>query len=259
VSVSSRRMLRTAALLLALVPLARAAGASPELRLQVAEGIEFVTDHDLSSARLSELAGHVRDVERRLQEELDVPAVEEPVRIYLFATQAAFGHYVRQHIPGVGRLDTAGRHGIFLLRNGKPYVFVVVGDDVVPSLRHETVHVVLNTSHPGLPIWIDEGLAQCYEATDGTHWSDRAAEALEKDLLRRGVPKASALAKLRTMPQLGPREYAGCWAHMRGMVEDESGGRVRLRAYLAALRAGETPPALHEGMRPMALGVRQRK
>lgn len=225
------------------------------LQLHVVDAIEFVTDHELSRERLEELAGHMRDVERQMQDELGVPALEKTVRVYLFATHAAFSDYVRQHIPSVGRTDAAVRHGVFLLRQERPFVFLASNDDLVQSLRHETVHVVLNTSHPALPIWIDEGLAQCYEDPDGSHHSQRAERVLKNDLLRRGVPKAQSLEKLRTMSQLGPREYAGCWANLEAILESPS-GRETLHDYLAGLRDGKRATPLSQVMTLLEKPVR---
>ena len=104
----------------------------------------------------------------------------------------------------------------------------------------------------GLPIWIDEGLAQCYEASDGSHWSDRAARFLSKDVMRRASPTAESLARLRSMSQLGSREYAGCWANLNHLLEDEDAGRPALREYLAALRDGNEQPKLAVRIPPLS-------
>jgi hypothetical protein len=234
---------------------ARAAPPESKLQLHVVDAIEFVIDHELSRERLEELAGHMRDVERQMQDELGVPPLEKTVRVYLFATHAAFSNYVRQHIPSVGRTDAAVRHGVFLLRQERPFVFLASNDDLVQSLRHETVHVVLNTSHPALPIWIDEGLAQCYENPDGSHHSERAERVLKNDLLRRGAPKAQSLEKLRTMSQLGPREYAGCWANLEALLASPS-GRTTLSDYLANLREGKSATSLSHSTTPLDKRVR---
>lgn len=206
------------------------------LKQHVVRGIEFVVDHEISQDKLDELAGNVDDVQQQINDDLGVPAIEGTVRIYLFARQRDFSHFVLQNIRSVTWPETLGRHGIFLLRDSRPYVFLVDGPSIVPSLRHEIVHVVLNGSHPDLPIWIDEGLAQCYEATDGSHWSDRAARILANDLLRRDSPTLDKLSRLSTMSQLGPREYAGCWANMRYLLNDLQTGRPALCKYLKSLR-----------------------
>lgn len=213
-------------------------------KLHVTRGVEFVVSAATDENLLDELAAEFETIQQRLVEDLEVPPVEVPVRFYLFDTRKAFSDYVTEHVPSVQRFDTLGRHGIFLLRQDKPYVFLLKSDDLVRSLRHESVHVVLNVHHRGLPIWMDEGLAQCYEDAHDDYWSDRAAEVLDKDLLRRAPPKIDALTKLKVMSQLGPREYAGCWANVRSLLRDEHEGRDALRAYLAELRSGNEKPTL---------------
>ena len=252
---TSRRVMTTVACLLLWSPVFAAerdeTGSRSARQLHVVRGVEFVVDEAISTEQLDELAENAAAVQQQLVEELAVPPIEGPVRIYLFAHQKDFSRYVLENIPSVNRSETLGRHGIFLLRQGRPYVFLVKGDDLVRSLRHECVHVVLNVSHPGLPIWMDEGLAQCYEASDGSHWSDRAARVLSKDVMRRAPPTAESLTKLRSMSQLGTREYAGCWANLHHLLEDEDAGRPALRAYLAALMDGNEKPTLAVRIPPL--------
>lgn len=231
-----------AAALLAVVSWLRAedpANNAASLRLHVVRSIEFVVDHKIAQEYLNELASNVESVQQQLSEELDVPPIEQTVRVYLFARQKEFSRFVLENVRSVSWPETLGRHGIFVLRQGHPYVFLVDGPTTICDLRHEIVHVNLNVSHPGLPIWIDEGLAQCYEAADGSHWNDRAARILLKDVLRRAVPAQSALGRLSTMAQMGSREYAGSWANMNYVLDDEKSGRSALRDYLAALRVSE--------------------
>lgn len=206
--------------------------------MAVVEGIEFITDHDIPRERLTALATQVQDVQQRLADELDLPPIESTLRIYLFDARRAFSLYVQQMIPTVGWTETMGRHGIFLQRDGQPYVFLLVSDELEQSLRHETVHVVLNAAIPDAPIWLDEGLAQCYESGDPAHHSERAASVLRKDWLRRDPPTLDGLTRNTTMRQMSPRDYAGAWHHVSRALNDDA-ARARLRTALKSLQRGD--------------------
>lgn len=221
------------------------------LRTSVVNGFEFITDHARSRRNLEFLAGQIESVERELGATLGVPPIPGTLRIFVFARQSAFSQHVRQHIPSVRRADSARRHGLFLLRRRVPYIFLVEGDGLVTSLRHETAHAALNASHPRLPLWIDEGLAQCFESGSGDHWNDRSAGLLEHAFVRRRNLHSRSLESLSVMRQMGPSEYAGCWAHIYQLLRSEF-GREALRTYLGDLRDGRTPATLSDALATIA-------
>jgi hypothetical protein len=229
------------------------ATSSSRLRKHFVRGVEFVVDFEVTAERLAELAGHVHDVREQVTADLGILSSDQPLRFYLFGTQREFSRYVQKHIPSVDATDTLGRHGIFLQRRGNAYVFLVDHPELIASLRHECVHVMLNGAFSDTPIWIDEGLAQCYENPDGTRWSQRAYDKLCGSILRRSPPTAESLAQLQVMPQMGAREYAGAWAYMYLMLEDVEHGRPLLRAYLASLGQGTPADALWSRMPPVTV------
>ena len=232
------RHLARGLILIAALTTGLSAADRPQLRMAVVEGIEFIADHDIPRERLTELAACVTGVQERLADELGLPPVENMLRIFLFDDRRAFSLYVRQMIPAVNWTETMGRHGIFLQREGQSYVFLLVSDELDQSLRHETVHVVLNAAVPDAPIWLDEGLAQCYEAEDGTHYSGRAASILHNDWLRREPPSLESLVQNTSMREMSPRDYAGAWHHVSRCLHDDA-ARDQLRSALAALQRGE--------------------
>jgi hypothetical protein len=215
---------------------------APRLRYRKVSELEFACGPSISDERLDELARHVGDVQQLLEDELAL-STSAALRIFVFDSRREFAIYVQQRIPSVSWAQTAGRHGIFLLRDGQPYIFMLDSDDGVRSLRHEIVHAVLNSACPGVPIWFDEGLAQCYESADGSHHSERAAKLLKSDWLHREPPTVAELSKPQVMSQMSPRLYAGAWHHLSRLLDSED-GRLVVRQYLAAIRDGETAPAL---------------
>lgn len=224
-----RLLLLAAALQLCLSPPGLAADRASEIR--TIGSIDFVADASFTDARLKEIAGHISAVQRQLSDELGLPPVAGPLRVLIYSSRRDYFLGVRSFIPAISWSDTAGRHGIFLLRDGVPYLFLCDSAELASSVRHETVHAILNTHCRGLPIWMDEGLAQCYAQPDGSHYSERAAAALKAGWLHPGVPDESQLARLKEMRDMTPRSYAAAWQCVYERLERD-GGVADLREVL---------------------------
>jgi len=192
---------------------------------------QFVADYKFTQAK--QAGRELETLAQKLWSELMIPDKRTPVRVYLFSTQDAFSAYVRQHIPSLKQADT-NRTAMFLLRNEKPYIFAVATSKLTLNLRHEFVHVLLNTAHNDVPIWLDEGLAEYYEVRDGEQ------QEFRKLLLRQNrlfwKPKISRLERLKTMSQLGVVEYAEGWSWVHLLMRGSKTHRQIIPKYLADLR-----------------------
>lgn len=212
-------------------------GREPEFRAVRTGRFLLISDH-----RLDDAGGIATDLEalhRQLQADLKLPSLDATVRIYLFAKHASFSRYVRKHIPYLTGLDTR-RHGLFLLRNGVPHMFVLRTADLRGSLRHEFVHVVLNTSAPGLPIWLDEGLAMYYETIDDPAGREEITRGLAKRLACGWQPDLARLEQLDEMRDMDTLAYAEAWAWVRLLTEGPAELRGLLPAFLDDLRRGHS-------------------
>ncbi|MCA9048033.1 MAG: hypothetical protein KDA89_04860 [Planctomycetaceae bacterium] len=218
------------------------AGDPPEI--QVVSGIEFVTEGNRPYAELNHLAAEFLAVSRKMAADLELSIPSQTVRIFLFRDRRKFAKFVTEHIPSVRTVDVAVRHGIFLLRQGHPYIFLLESKDIVRTVRHEAAHVVLNLNSPDVPIWVDEGLAQCYESPSGDYDSPQARKILKWDWLRRDEPEIAELVGMTNMQQLTPRDYAGCWELAYHLLTNEQNGKPLLRSYMAALREKREPPRI---------------
>jgi hypothetical protein len=202
---------------------------------------QFVADYRFTQAK--QAGRELESLAQQLWAELMIPDKRTPVRIYLFATQEAFAAYVRQHIPSLRQADT-NRTAMFLLRNDKPYIFAVAGSDLMLNLRHEFVHVLLNTAHDDLPIWLDEGLAEYFETPDGEQQEFRKMLLRQNRLLWR--PNISRLERLKTMSQLGVIEYAEGWSWVHLLMRGSKEQRQIIPHYLADLRKGNSAESIAE-------------
>ena len=210
--------------------------------------LEFAADHTVEKPKLSAMAAQFASLQQQLGKELQVPPLDRQLRIYLFQSQKSFAQHLKKWIPSVTWGGVMCRRGLFLLRQERPYVFLVVSEELTGDFRHECTHVLLNLYYGELPIWLDEGLAQCYEATDGSHWNAKAFDRLRRDWLGRSPPSVASLAKLKQMSDLGPREYAGAWANVYHWLSDPDVGHPYLQRYLETLRSGNKPEPFVEKM-----------
>jgi hypothetical protein len=239
----ARCLLLCSTLLCSMLFLCDAAGAGERARLHVSHSGRFQFVADFPFARAKEVGAELESLAERLWNELLIPDNRDLVRIYLFSTQEDFAAYVRQHIPTLSEADT-NRTAMFLLRNDRPYIFAVATSELTLNLRHEFVHVMLNTSHEGLPIWLDEGLAEYYEVEDGNQPSFR--QLLARQNRRTWQPNIHRLERLQTMSQMGLVEYAEGWSWVYLLMQGSKSSRRVIPEYLSDLRKGAATPRVSD-------------
>ncbi len=238
-------------LMLSIGPHARAGGLLSRLFGQRSTALQqvragrflFHTDGPLATAAL---ARELQQLDRQIRQELKLPADDRPVPIFVFSTREAYVRHVLKHVPELGRRET-DRPALFVLRDGNPQVFVVAGPDLVVDLRHEYVHVVLNTAIENVPLWLDEGLAKYYESSGQPPMIGRenALMLLDRRLRNGWQPDLSRLERLTRMPQMRSGEYAEAWAWVNWIRQDLPGGDDMLCDYLTALRQQQPTPTIN--------------
>jgi hypothetical protein len=229
---------------------AAAQNGSP-LQVTHAKRFQFVADYRFTQSK--QVGAELESLAQQLWSELMIPDKRTPVRVYLFSTQNAFSVYVRKHIPSLTQADT-NRTAMFLLRNDTPYIFAVATPELILNLRHEFVHVLLNTSHENLPIWLDEGLAEYYELKDGEQQEFRKLLARQNRLFWR--PGIGRLERLKTMSQMGLVEYAEGWSWVHLLMEGSKASRRVIPEYLSNLRKGALSPSISDRVAATGMDAR---
>ena len=194
----------------------------------------FVTDHPFHDA--AAIAESLDRLAGRLRSELGVNPPRELVRFYLFQNRSCFETFVLHYMPTLSREDTSSRHGLFLLRNDTPHVFALVSGDLRKTLGHEFVHVTLNAFIPGIPIWLDEGLATFYEMEHSAVLHSQLFPMLKSKVRGGWRPDLRRLQGIRNMQQMGPLEYAEAWSWVHFLMSGPAEGRGLLQDYIAELR-----------------------
>jgi hypothetical protein len=171
---------------------------------------------------------------------LGLPTTNEAVHIYLFRDADRYREYLLRNFPSV-----PSRRAFFLETDARLAVYAHWSDRMGEDLRHEVAHGYLHAVMPGLPLWVDEGLAEYFEVPRGQAGLNSPHVALLSDLVERDgwTPNLKRLETLVDAAQMDQRDYAESWAWVYFMLHSPPERREILTSYLADLRAnGATEP-----------------
>jgi len=174
-----------------------------------------------------------------LAERLD-PGVDSdpgPVEVYVLDDRAAFLHLLRFYFP-----ELPPRRAFFLAQDDHRSVYTFHGPRLDEDLRHEAAHALLRGRFGEIPLWLDEGLAEYFEAgPDDLQDRDDRLARLAADVKTGWRPDLRRLESLDQIHQMTPRDYRESWAWVDLLLADPHGGKPAL---LAHLRHGDENSAL---------------
>jgi hypothetical protein len=194
-------------------------------------GFFFVADHPFEQAQ--EVSQELKALAQQIEKDLGVPPPAQQVRLYIFKERDHYERVLLRTIPQMTRRDTH-RNGLFLLRDGVPYVFVLRTENLMRTVRHEFTHAMLNTNIANLPIWVDEGLATYYEAPHG--WQPKFFASLREQVQSGWKPDLARLERLQRMQDMGMLEYAEAWSWVYLCMQGPEEVRGVLRSYVGSLK-----------------------
>jgi hypothetical protein len=202
-------------------------------QLEFRSNFEIPEDHRL----VRELTAERDDVCRTL----GLPSGNEVIRVYLFRDAETYGQYLSRHFPGV-----PPRRAFFLESDTELAVYAHWSDRVAEDLRHEVAHGYLHAVVPGLPLWLDEGLAEFFEVPRGQYGLNRPHLDLLSDMMQHDgwQPDLARLERLSEASQMDQRDYAESWAWVYALLHSEPEQRELLTGYLAEIheRGAATEP-----------------
>lgn len=164
---------------------------------------------------------------------LALPTSDEPIHVYLFENAEAFQAFMHLHYP-----DLPARRAFFVESDTRLAVYAHWGDRVAEDLRHEVAHGYLHAAVPGIPLWLDEGLAEYFEVPRGAGGLNRPhVQELVQRLAAGGWrPDMKRLETLPTTGDMTQLDYAESWAWVHWLLETTPERKDLVRRYLAALR-----------------------
>ena len=184
-----------------------------------------------------------------ISQQLDLPVSDEPIHLYLFADVKDYQGFVRRQFP-----QFPARRACFVETDTTLAVFAAWQGRIAEDLRHETTHGYLHAVLPGIPLWLDEGLAEYFElpeAAVGLH--ERHAAHLAGRLLEgTWQPRLERLEALEDAAAMSQDHYAEAWCWVHWLLQTTPARRRLLETYLNDLRHDFTTPPLSARLREAA-------
>ena len=190
-----------------------------------------------SDAELSADDPLIVDLDRLRTEVTAALALPEPtkdVTVFLFADEPAYRAFLDYRHPGL-----PPRRAYFVGTGSALHVYAFQGERTAEDLRHETVHGLLHASLPGVPLWLDEGLAEYFETPAAGAVNSDYPELLARAVAEGWRPDLPRLEGLGDFAALSRQDYAESWAWVHLMM---TGDRTVIREHLAALGPGGRCP-----------------
>ena len=121
-------------------------------------------------------------------------------------------------------------------------VYTYWGDQIADDLSHEVCHGDLHAVIPRIPLWIDEGIAEFYEADRGKTGLNQS----QYDLLitdhrnKKWQPNLERLEQLVRTESLTETDYAEAWLWAHFLLTTSEARKELLTEYLADCREGKS-------------------
>jgi len=216
------------------------AGVPSKYAMRVSQ-FHFLSDVELrrDAPLFKDLAYHREHVCR----ELRLPPTNTEVFVYLFENKERFDEFLHKNHPKLPE-----RRAFFVsqaMRKGGTQdlmVYTYWGENIQQDLRHELTHAILHSVLKGVPIWLDEGIAEFFElptVQDGLnpkHLDQVRQASVRFDLDR--------LERLEEIHQMSPAEYRESWAWVHLMLRSSPQAKQALLSYLQDLRTNPNPGPL---------------
>lgn len=167
---------------------------------------------------------------------------ENLVDVYILADETSFQHFLQYYHP-----ELPERRAYFIATKNARSVYTFAGDHLMEDLRHEATHAIVNLTHPGVPLWLDEGLAEVFEHPDSDPLPDNHSERFLVDIRAGFVPNLNHLETVDDVRKLTPTNYREAWAWARWGLEGPEPVQSEFRAYMndvAKLGLSESQKAL---------------
>ena len=164
---------------------------------------------------------------------LDLPVSDEPVYLYLFENHERYDAFAGRYFPGF-----PVRRAFFIETDTRLAVFAPWQDRIAEDLRHETTHGYVHAVVPGVPLWLDEGIAEYFELPRGeqgrhadhiAHLAGRLIEGTWRIDIER-------LESLESAGELSQDHYAESWLWVHWLLHTTPDRKRILQDYLADLR-----------------------
>ncbi len=196
-------------------------------------------DFDLTPLEpaLAELDALAADLTRTFR----LPTPREKVVVRIFRDEAAWREYSKREFPTTPyRRALYDRKNYLFDRDGaNGRVYLCVNPLFENDLRHEGTHAFLSAAiGRSVPIWLDEGIAEYFEAPKETRLTNETWRPRTVERLRNGeFSSLESLEKLTGMADITRAKYGDSWAWVCWLLNGPESVRDVAPQYLNDLAA----------------------
>lgn len=202
---------------------------------------QYVFFSDIQLEPSDPLFRELEGLPEQVEQELRLPPGQQLIQVYLFEDQEKYEAFMRDRFPWL-----PSRRAYFIAEQKRPgtddlQVFTWMGEHIRTDLRHELTHATLHGVLKGVPIWLDEGLAGCFEQPPGMDGVNPAhLKALKDGPFQPDLARLERFGQVRQMEQ---PEYREAWAWTHFLLRDPRAKPVLLE-YIGKLRDDPNPGPL---------------
>jgi hypothetical protein len=178
------------------------------------------------------------DVSALLEQTAGIVATGERVELVLFASQSSYLKYLTPGLP-----QARNRRALFYRNAGVSQIYAWKSRFLMTDLRHEMVHVRVHQHLPFAPLWLDEGLAECFEERAGSRGDESRREHLRWKARLNQVSSLRVLERLPSAESMDGDDYRNSWAWVAFLLQESEESRGVLRGYVEEIHRGEAPGA----------------
>jgi hypothetical protein len=200
-----------------------------------------VIHSDTPLAGQQRLIGELDQQREWINSRLGLAPSNRPIHVYLYGDETEYYQFLQLRFP-----EMATRRAIFVGTATDLTVYAHWGDQIAIDLRHEVAHGYLHAAVPGLPLWLDEGLAEYFEVGRGLRgYNEAHVEMLTMQIASGNWrPDLVRLEGLHSAGDMTQQDYAEAWAWVHYLIESNHGGAELLNSYLTDLAADVSTPPL---------------
>jgi hypothetical protein len=193
----------------------------------------LVCHADFSLDLETEALEAVGELPTTLQRQLRLPGEHDDIHLFLFARQKTYQQYLEAYFPRLPR-----RPAHYVRERGPGMILAVRGPQLATDLRHEFTHALLNDRHVGLPLWLDEGLAEYFElpADDRAFKNPYLGPCRQAAQRGRRLPTLEELEAWQEPRQLQGDDYRHAWSWIHFLLHGPPAAQAELIRYLHACR-----------------------
>jgi hypothetical protein len=204
---------------------------------------QYVFYSDFEIKRDLPIFRELSDLREQVYKELQLPppGSDTFIHVYLFADKDHYERFIEERYPGLPE-----RRAFFMaqprpLGKEELVVFTYWSDRLRTDLRHELTHALLHSVLKGVPLWLDEGLAEYFELPPNWNGLNRTHVQVMR---AKGVrPDLAGLEQLSEVKDMDSDRYREAWAWVYLMLRTPAAKEVLL-AYLQQLRTKPNPGPL---------------